>query len=108
MINKSNKACEETAATGTGSEATTALSWIVIYPLGKVYPGNDARVAGHPGVDLVVRQDECSHLDSLNPVSVVTEQPGHGVASDLLQLLQSEATGPATILIPKPDTMTLL
>ena len=41
-------------------------------------------------------------LDSLDVVSVVAEEPGHGHLPDLLQLLQGEAAGPPTILIEKP------
>ena len=60
---------------------------IVIDPLCEVYPGDDAAVTRHPGVDLVVGQHEGAHLDGVHPVRVVAEEPGHGVAPDLLELL---------------------
>ena len=75
---------------------------IIIYPLCEVYPGDDAAVARHPGVNLVVGQHEGAHLDGVKPVCVVTEEPGHSVAPDLLELLQGEAAGPAPVLIPEP------
>ena len=50
----------------------------------------------------MVRQHEDSHLDIADPVRVVTEQPRHGVLPDLGQLLDGEAAGPASVLIPEP------
>ena len=74
----------------------------VVNPLGEVQPGNDSGATGDPGVDLQVRQDEDSHLETLNTVRVVTEQPSHREAPDLLQLLDSEAAGPTSVLVPEP------
>ena len=35
----------------------------------------------------MVGQHEGAHLDGVHPVGVVAEEPGHGVAPDLLELL---------------------
>lgn len=39
------------------------------------------------------------HLNSVNLVCVITEQPGQGELPDLLQLLQGEAARPAPVLV---------
>ena len=54
----------------------------------------------------MIRKHEGSHLHRLNTVGVVTQQPRHSVTSDLLQLLQSEAAWPASILVPEPVSVT--
>ena len=59
-------------------------------------------MAGDAGVDLVVGQDEDSHLQGVHTVRVVTDQPRHRELPDLLQLLDSEAAGPAPVLVPEP------
>ena len=53
----------------------------------------------------MIWKHKSSHLNSLNTVSVVTEQPRDGITSDLLQLLQSEAAWPSSILVPEPIPM---
>jgi len=62
----------------------------------------DAVLAGHPGVDLVVREDHGVHLDVVDVVGAVAEDPRQLGLPDLGQLLQGEATGPAAVLIPEP------
>merc|ERR1719250_97178 len=81
---------------------TDNVETVQVLPLAEVQPGDLAGPAGHPGVDLLVRQNKCMDLDSLDVVCVVAEEPGHGHLPDLLQLLQGEAAGPPTILIEKP------
>ena len=54
----------------------------------------------------MIRKHEGSHLHRLNTVGVVTQQPRNSVTSDLLQLLQSEAAWPASILVPEPVPVT--
>ena len=59
-------------------------------------------MTGDPGVYLEVRQDEDSELEGHDTVRVVTEQPGHREAPDFLELLDGEAAGPTSVLIPEP------
>ena len=94
---------EETARAAAAS--SEGAPRIVIDPFCEVYPGDDAAVARHPGVDLVVGQHEGAHLDGVESVRVVAEEPGHGVAPNFLELLQGEAAGPASVLIPEPVTL---
>ena len=93
-----NKAREEVVA-GARSEGGVGT---VVNPLGEVQPGNHPGVTGDPGVYLEVRQHEDSHLEGLDTVRVVTEQPRHCEAPDLLQLLDSKAAGPTSVLVPEP------
>ena len=93
-----NKAREEVVA-GARSEGGAGT---VVNPLGEIQPGNDSGVTGDPGVDLQVGQDEHPELEGLDTVRVVAEQPRHGEAPDLLQLLDGEAAGPTSVLIPEP------
>ena len=93
-----NKAREEVVA-GARSEGG---AWTVVNPLGEVKPGDHTGVAGDPRVYLEVRQDEDSELEGLDTVRVIAEQSRHREAPDLLQLLDSEAAGPASVLVPEP------
>ena len=93
-----HKAREEVVA-GASSEGGAGT---VVNPLGEVQPGNHSGVTGDPGVYLVVRQHKDSHLEGLDTVRVVAEQPRHREAPDLLQLLDSEAAGPTSVLVPEP------
>ena len=53
----------------------------------------------------MIWKHESAHLNRLNTVSVVAKQPRYGITSDFLQLFQSKAAWPASILIPEPITM---
>ena len=71
-------------------------------PLGEVNLGEDAVLAGHPGVDLVVWEDHGVHLDVVDFVGAVAEDPRQLGLPDLGQLLQGETAGPAAVLVPEP------
>jgi len=60
-------------------------------PLGEVNFGEDAGLAGHPGVDLVVWEDHGVDLDVVDVVGAVAEHPRQLGFPDLLKLLQGEA-----------------
>ena len=59
-------------------------------PLGEVDLGEDAVLAGHPGVDLVVREDHGVHLDVVDVVGAVAEDPRQLGLPDFSQLLEGE------------------
>ena len=55
-------------------------------PLGQVDLGQDAGLAGHPGVDLVVWQDHGVDLDVVDVVRAVAQHPRQLGLPDLGQL----------------------
>ena len=71
-------------------------------PLGQVDLGQDAALAGHAGVDLVIGQDHGVDLDAVHLVGVVANDSGKLDLADLGKLLQGEAAGPASVLVPEP------
>jgi len=73
-----------------------------VAPLGQVEAGQDAGLAGHSRVDLVVGQHHGVHLNILKVVRVVAKDAGELDAPDLVELLESEAGRPAAVLVPEP------
>ncbi len=72
-----------------------------ILPLGQIDARQEAWLAGHPRVDVVVGQHHGVHLDRLQLVRVVAEDAGQLGAAQLRQLLRREGGGPTRVLVPE-------
>jgi len=72
-----------------------------VFPLGQIDPRQQAGLAGHAGVDVVIREDHGVHLHRLQLVRVVAEDAGELGAAQLRQLLWREGGGPAGVLVPE-------
>jgi hypothetical protein len=72
-----------------------------VLPLGEVDAGQQAGLAGHPRVDVVVGQHHGVHLHRLHLVRVVADDAGELGAAELRQLLRGEGGGPAGVLVPE-------
>ena len=72
-----------------------------ISPFAQVNSGQDSTLTGDAGVNLVIRQDHGINLDGVNVVAVITKHARHFDFADFAQLLNGEAAGPASVLVPK-------
>jgi len=72
-----------------------------IPPLGQIHARQLVRLAAHARIDLMVGQHHRVHLDRLNVVGVVAENPRKADLSNFRQLFEGEGGGPAAVLVPE-------